>query len=134
MVPVVPRRHPFDAAATMTGQLLHRASDLRRLHLSRPRSARRERRPPAREDRRIVFSVVSLGKWVIASRVGIFGEDVRDGKSGRLVPPDDSAGLAIALSEAITTRPVPSCSAKRQSWADIGAMTRAIYEDVTAAP
>ncbi len=33
----------------------------------------------------------SLPKWLIASRVGVFEEDLQDGVRGTLVPPEDPA-------------------------------------------
>lgn len=75
--------------------------------------------------------VQSLGKWLIASRVGVFAESMR-AQDGRLVPPGDVAALARALEEAVATRPVGGARAPAASWNDIGSATRALYESARA--
>ena len=71
--------------------------------------------------------VKPLGKWLIASRVGIFAEDSFDGL-GALVPPGDVPALAGALQHAIEARPRARAGAMETSWSDIGRATRALYE------
>ncbi|HYG55796.1 MAG TPA: glycosyltransferase [Burkholderiales bacterium] len=69
-----------------------------------------------------------LGKWLIASRVGVFAEDGidRDGR-GVVVPPEDAPALASALAHAVTTRPRASAPAQGRSWSDIARATCALY-------
>jgi glycosyltransferase involved in cell wall biosynthesis len=75
------------------------------------------------------FLVKALGKWVIASRVGIFAEDVQDGVTGTLVPPDDPRALAAALGDAILARLEPAAVDCEHDWTAIGWQTRALYHD-----
>jgi glycosyltransferase involved in cell wall biosynthesis len=74
----------------------------------------------------VYYLVRPLGKWLIASRVGVFEEEMRGG--GTLVPPGDVAALARALEHAITARPSGNTGRPPQSWAEIGRATRALYE------
>jgi glycosyltransferase involved in cell wall biosynthesis len=72
--------------------------------------------------------VKSLGKWLIASRVGIFAEDRSFHGRGALVPAQDVPALAEALRYAIAARPRARADAADASWSDIGRATRALYE------
>lgn len=45
----------------------------------------------------VVMTSFALGKPVIATNVGGMGEMIEDGKSGRLIPPKDTASLARAI-------------------------------------
>lgn len=49
----------------------------------------------------VVFEALSAGVPVVASRVGGIPDQVRDGREGLLVPPDDPAALAGALGRII---------------------------------
>jgi glycosyltransferase involved in cell wall biosynthesis len=80
----------------------------------------------------VYFLTKALGKWIIASEVGIFAEEVRDGEQGTLVPPEDAAALASALAFAVIERPAPRTTAPSVGWLDIGRATRALYEQVAA--
>ncbi len=72
--------------------------------------------------------VKSLGRWLIASRVGVFAEDLQEGRDGVLIPPNDEAALAGALADAILERRAVSAPASvNASWDAIGLATRAIY-------
>ncbi len=78
----------------------------------------------------VYFLTKGLRKWLIASRVGVFAEDVAEGRNGVLIPSGDARELANALQHAALTRPgVPSISIQ-QSWSEIGHATRATYERV----
>jgi glycosyltransferase involved in cell wall biosynthesis len=77
----------------------------------------------------VYFLVKSLGKWVIASRVGVFAEDMADSGGGELVPSGDAAALADAMKRAAVERPRPTPVETTDSWASIGQATRALYQD-----
>jgi glycosyltransferase involved in cell wall biosynthesis len=74
----------------------------------------------------VYYLVKSLGKWLIASRAGIFAEELRPG-AGVLVPPGDVAALAAALEHAVIERPRASGEGAAVSWLEIGRATRALY-------
>ncbi|WP_028310712.1 glycosyltransferase [Derxia gummosa] len=80
----------------------------------------------------VYFLVKSLGKWMIASRVGIFAEDLREGVEGALLPGGDVQALAEAIAHSIEQRPAPPAGSAADKWADIGQRTRALYEDALA--
>jgi glycosyltransferase involved in cell wall biosynthesis len=76
----------------------------------------------------VYYLVNSLGKWLIASRVGIFAEDDISGAGrGALVPPEDVPALGRALQHAIETRPSGRAGTVHP-WSDIAHATRALYE------
>lgn len=81
----------------------------------------------------VYFLVKALGKWLIASRVGIFAEDLQHGVQGALVPPEDAAALADALATAIVARSVPGPLSPGGTWAGIGVATRGLYQQAIAA-
>jgi glycosyltransferase involved in cell wall biosynthesis len=80
----------------------------------------------------VYYLVNSLGKWLIASRVGVFAEEISSQAQGVLVPPEDVPALAQALQHAIAERPRGSLPGRRTSWSDIGRATRALYERARA--
>ncbi|WP_380872510.1 hypothetical protein ACFB49_34410 [Sphingomonas sp. DBB INV C78] len=75
----------------------------------------------------VLFLVADLGKWMVASDLGAFREMISDGGNGTLVEPGDAVALAGALKASIG-REVNEGPAKAPDWAEIGGMTRAIYE------
>jgi len=75
----------------------------------------------------VYFLTKSFGKWIIASRVGIFAEDVKDGVQGQLVAPEDPAALAAAMTAAIRDRPAPRAVSPTSAWLEIGHATRDLY-------
>jgi glycosyltransferase involved in cell wall biosynthesis/GT2 family glycosyltransferase len=79
----------------------------------------------------VYYLVKPLGKWLIASRVGIFAEDMR-GEEGALVAPGDAAALARALEHAVLRRPRGRAQPFEHSWTDIGLATRSLYEEARA--
>ena len=79
------------------------------------------------------FLTKSFGKWVIASRVGIFAAEVREGRHGVLLPPGDAAALAQALEHAVRERPASEALSAGDEWAEIGAATRRVYESLLPA-
>ncbi|MEY2934631.1 MAG: hypothetical protein RL033_5380 [Pseudomonadota bacterium] len=80
----------------------------------------------------VYFLVRSLSRWMIASRVGIFAEDLQEGAQGTLVPPEDAPALAAALAHAVDQRPRPPALAPGEAWAAIGHATRALYSEAIA--
>jgi len=75
----------------------------------------------------VYFLVKGLGKWLIASRVGIFAEDVVDGVEGALVASGDIAELARELRRSVEDRQSRPPVAVADSWTGIGRATRALY-------
>jgi glycosyltransferase involved in cell wall biosynthesis len=73
--------------------------------------------------------VKSLGRWLIASRVGIFAEDLRAGSEGALIEPNDVSALCTAIAAAIAERPMPVPAAIDATWNAIGLATRAVYSE-----
>lgn len=80
----------------------------------------------------VYFLVKSLGKWLIASRVGVFAEDVIEGTDGALIPADDAMALADQLQRAVTRKPRREAARASDSWAGIGRSTRTLYEEAIA--
>jgi glycosyltransferase involved in cell wall biosynthesis len=76
----------------------------------------------------VYYLVKSLGKWLIASRVGVFAEELVGETQGMLVPAADVPSLARALQHAITRRPRAATAAPGASWPEIGRITRSLYE------
>lgn len=82
----------------------------------------------------VYFLVKGRGKWLIASQVGIFAEDIAPGLDGTLVPAEDVAALSTALRDAVRQRPVPDAArAAAGSWAEIGQATVAVYRSAITA-
>jgi glycosyltransferase involved in cell wall biosynthesis len=77
----------------------------------------------------VYYLVRSLRKWLIASRVGIFAEDMQGEAQGALVPPGDVRALARALEQAIARRPQGGAPGPGGTWAEIGRATRALYDE-----
>jgi len=79
------------------------------------------------------FMAKPLGKWIIASAVGVFADDIIDGQTGALVPPSDVAALAQALEWAVENRARPSHVSAASSWREIGNLTKAQYRQAMPA-
>jgi glycosyltransferase involved in cell wall biosynthesis len=75
----------------------------------------------------VYFLVKSFPKWLIASNVGIFAEDLEDGVRGMLVPPEDPRALASAMTLALTLRYRPVGLNTDHDWQSIGVATRSVY-------
>ncbi|HET6146497.1 MAG TPA: glycosyltransferase [Polyangia bacterium] len=75
----------------------------------------------------VYFLTKSSGKWIIASRVGIFAEDVKDGTQGQLVAPENPEALAAAIVAAIRDRPAPRATSSDSAWLAIGHATCDVY-------
>lgn len=76
----------------------------------------------------VYFLVKGLNKWMIASQVGIFAEDMQEDVDGHLVSSWDVPALAKAMNYAIENRPVAKTNQAASSWGNIGLLTRACYE------
>lgn len=76
----------------------------------------------------VYFLVKGLKKWIIASRVGIFAEDIFPGRQGTLVEPGDETQLTEAIHQAIVQRSTPQPPASGEGWLAIGEATRRVYE------
>ncbi|MDO9315457.1 MAG: glycosyltransferase [Burkholderiaceae bacterium] len=74
------------------------------------------------------FLTQALGRWMIASRVGIFAADLAEGRQGVLVPPGDAAALAAAMEHAVRQRLTGHGIPAGDQWATIGNATRDVYE------
>jgi glycosyltransferase involved in cell wall biosynthesis len=78
----------------------------------------------------VYFLVKALGRWLIASKVGVFAEQMDGTDDGRLVTSGDVSELAAALQEAVERRPQPRAMANKDSWESIGYQTRQLYEEL----
>lgn len=78
----------------------------------------------------VYFLVKSFNKWIIASRVGIFAEDMKAGEQGTLVAIESPHELAHALADAITHQRTPGPMPAGGTWAGIGLQTRQLYEQL----
>lgn len=76
----------------------------------------------------VYFLVKSLGRWLIASQVGVFAEQMDGSDDGHLVPSGDAQALAGALRHAVEHRPRARPMASKDSWESIGVQTRSLYE------
>lgn len=81
----------------------------------------------------VYFLVKSLGKWLVASRLGVFAQGVRPGLDGVLVPPDDLRALSLALAAAVAQRPVAAARPDDDGWTAIGERTARLYARLVAA-
>ena len=82
----------------------------------------------------VYFLTKAFSKWMIASRVGIFAEDMRENIDGRLIPVGSVEALTEALAHAIEARPTGAGAHASDSWTAIGHQTRALYESTLHAP
>lgn len=75
----------------------------------------------------VYYLTKSFNKWMIASRVGIFAEDMRSGEDGALVNSDAPHELAQAMGQAIAERKTRDGAPSKGSWEQIGKQTRELY-------
>ncbi len=77
----------------------------------------------------VLHLVAGLGKWIIASRLGVFRDMIGgDGQFGALTEPGSSAAIAAAMTDSIGRAPAGPIGANVPGWDEIGGMTREIYE------
>lgn len=82
----------------------------------------------------VLHLVADLGRWLIASDLGAFRAMIGTaGATGALVPPMAAQPLADAIVGSIGRRPDAPPATGIPDWNEIGAMTRAVYEDAIAA-
>ncbi len=86
----------------------------------------------------IVHLAYSYGRPSLATDVGDFSETIEEGKSGFIVEKDNPEALSNAILDAVQD-PARLCemgkyakqlSSSKYSWTDIGAQTRAVYQQV----
>ncbi len=83
----------------------------------------------------VLMQAVAAGKPVLASRIGVFGELLEDGREGLLVPPGDPDALAGALRQLVAapTQLATMCKAmgalcdSLPDWPEIGRQTTQAY-------
>ena len=74
----------------------------------------------------VYYLVRDLGKWIVASDLGAFAEEISP-QFGRLVPPSDAQSLATAIVDAVGRRPIAS-EITGPSWQEIGSRLADLYE------
>lgn len=79
----------------------------------------------------VYFLVKGTSKWLIASRVGVFAEDL-DEACGELVAPEDPDALADALARAVSLQPQAHVTAPGTAWLTIGQATLEVYRRAQA--
>lgn len=88
----------------------------------------------------VLMAALSVGRPILASRIGLFAELLEDGKHGFLVPQDDPAALAAALERLVAddaTRAamaanVRALAAAIPSWGAIATQTATLYQSAQA--
>lgn len=80
----------------------------------------------------VFYLLRPFGKWMVASRVGVFADELGD-EHGELVPPGEAPALAAALERAVLARKAPAAPpSASSSWAEIGRATVAAYASARA--
>ncbi len=90
----------------------------------------------------VLMAAIAHGRPLIASRLGAFGELIKDGENGFLVEPGDDRALAAAMSLMILQPERREIMAEgmtrlRQSipsWCEIARQTAGIYRELAASP
>ncbi|HEY2736450.1 MAG TPA: glycosyltransferase, partial [Polyangiales bacterium] len=86
----------------------------------------------------VLMTAISAGVPIVASRVGLFAELLRDGEHGRLIDVDDHVGLARALEELVLDDElrrriganVRALHDQIPSWDRIAELTSAMYSEL----
>lgn len=79
------------------------------------------------------FLAKSYRRWIIATRVGVFEEDLVDGETGTLVESEDVDSLNKALRRFVEEKMRPKASSSTK-WEDIGLLTKGLYETCLGGP
>jgi len=79
------------------------------------------------------YLIAPFGKWMIATRVGVFADSIVQNVSGALIEPENVEALAAAILHAAGTRPTATLGNTVRSWVDIGKLTKVVYDDVSSA-
>lgn len=85
----------------------------------------------------LLMAALPAGRPIIASRLGLFAEMLEDGRHGRLVPPEDPAALAAAMTALAENselrramgEEVRQLAAAAPTWQSIAEATHALYAD-----
>ncbi len=81
----------------------------------------------------VLHLVAGLGKWIVASRLGVFEDMIgADGRFGSLTEAGDVTALAQALAGCIGRTPPGPLGESVPGWDVIGEMTRGVYETAIA--
>ena len=77
----------------------------------------------------VLHLVAELDRWLIASDLGAFRAMLGEAPgAGALVPPEDVDRLAAAITDSIGRHPTQGPAHDVMGWAEIGGLTRAVYE------
>ncbi len=90
----------------------------------------------------VLMAAIAHGRPLIASHLGAFGELIKDGENGFLVPPGDDQALAGAMSLMILqpalrermTEGMAKLRASIPSWTEIARQTAGVYRTLGASP
>lgn len=90
----------------------------------------------------VLSQALSLGRPVIASRLGNMAETLVDGAHGHLVPPDDPAALSAAMAHMIGDQGFRAACSRNATalcdaavgWDEIAAQTAELYAEARAQP
>ena len=88
----------------------------------------------------VLMQALSVGRPIVASRIGLFAELLQDGTHGFLVPPENPAALAAAIGRLVVDPAlrdrmganVRALQASIPGWEDIGDKTAALYAELKA--
>ena len=74
----------------------------------------------------VYYTIKGYDKWVVASDLGAFSEEIVPG-TGELIPPSDASALARSIASAIGRKPA-SNARSGQGWDEIGTSLATLYE------
>ena len=75
----------------------------------------------------VYYLTKALRRWVIATRVGVFAEELAGATRGTLVAPESPEELAQAIADVIVRDPKPAPYSPDRDWTAIGEATLALY-------
>lgn len=77
----------------------------------------------------VLYLVSQFERWMIASDLGAFREEIGDDmEAGELVPANDVSALAAAIQRSIGRRPLRLARSRTCTWEEIGIRTRDVYQ------